>query len=120
MEHTPNNQKINQLFGNYPIVYDKRGAETALNETNLLPDTYISAIITWQKYLEGPGKMKPKFFSLDNLNSGIIIVTNQPWQIIFQPKNNIEAQINTLKEILPTIKPGGYVDLRFGEKVYWK
>ena len=63
----------------------------------------------------------PKFFVIDNLNSGMILKIDKPWHILFQPKNNNEAQINTFKEILPTIKPQQYVDFAIWRKsVYWK
>lgn len=119
-EHTPDYKKINKLFGNYPIVYDQRKFDVEVKQENILPAEHISAIIAWYKTLTEQGMGQPEFFILDNLNSGIVIGTTDPWDIIFQPKNNNDAQINTLKEILRTIKPQHYVDLRFGEKVYWK
>ncbi len=119
-EHVPDYKKINKLFGNYPIVYDKRGFDVEIKQGGVLPTDHIAAIIAWYKILTEQGIAHLKFFTLDNLNSGIVINTTDPWNILFQPKNNNEAQINTLKEILPTIKPQQYVDLRFGEKVYWQ
>lgn len=119
-EHLPDYKKINKLFGNYPIIYDRRGFDVDVKQENILPPEHIAAVIAWYKALAEQGIARLKFFTLDNLNSGIAIDTTDPWDILFQPKNNNEAQINTLKEILPTIKPQQYVDLRFGEKVYWK
>ncbi len=119
-EHTPDYKKITALFGNYPIIYDRRGFAVDVKQENVLPPEHISAILAWYKTLTEQGIAAPKFFALDNLNSGIAIDTTDPWNILFQPKNNNNAQINTLKEILHTIKPQQYVDLRFGEKVYWK
>ena len=119
-EHSPDYKKINKLFGIYPIIYDQRNFDAAIKQENVLPSELISAIITWYKAMTEQGMAKPKFFVIDNLNSGMILKIDKSWHILFQPKNNNEAQINTLKEILPTIKPQQYVDLRFGEKVYWK
>lgn len=121
VEHTPDYKKINQTFGNYPIVYDRRGFDVEVKQENVLPSEHIVAIITWYKaFNEQEGIGSPKFFVLDNLNSGIDIDTSNAWNILFQPKNDITIQINNLKNIIPTIKPQEYVDLRFGEKVYWK
>lgn len=119
-EHIPNNEKINKLFGDYPIVYDRRNLEINIKQTNILPENYISAIISWYKFLNEQGRTSPKFFVLDDLNSGIAIDTTVSWNIIFQPKKDTEIQIRTFREILSSIKPREYVDLRFGEKVYWK
>lgn len=120
IEHTPNYQKITRLFGQYPIVYDRRNLEITEKQTGLLSPEYITTITTWHKELSEQGSAKPKFFVFDNLNSGMIIDTTQSWDIIFQPKNSTEEQINILRGILSTIKPKAYIDLRFGEKVYWK
>ncbi len=119
-EHAPDYKKINKLFGSYPIIYDRRDFEVEIKQENILPTEHIAAVIAWHKALAEQGIAHLKFFTLDNLNSGIAIDTTDPWNILFQPKNNNEAQINALKEILPTIKPQQYIDLRFGEKVYWK
>ena len=119
-EHTPDYKKINKSFGDYPIVYDRRGLDVEIKQGEILPSEHIAAIIAWHKTLAEQGIAHLKFFVLDNLNSGVTIDTTDSWDILFQPKNNNEAQINTLKEILPTIKPQEYVDLRYGEKVYWK
>ncbi len=119
-KHTPDSEKINKLFGNYPTVYDKRNLEINIKQTNILPADYIADVLAWQKDLTEQGTIKPKFYVLDDLNSGTIIDTNQSWNILFQPKENNQAQINTFREVLPTIKPKEYIDLRFGGKVYWK
>src|SRR3989344_253953 len=115
-EHTPDYKKISKLFGNYPLVYDRRGFDVEVKQENVLPPEHIAAVIAWHKALAGQGIANPKFFTLDNPISGMIIDTADAWDILFQPKNDNDAQINTLKQILPTIKPQQYVDLRFGEK----
>lgn len=119
IEHLPDYRKITRLFGKYPIVYDRRGLEVEIKQANILPPEHISAIIAWYKTLTEQGINTPKFFVLDNLNSGIAIEAEKAWGILFQPKNS-DAQILILKEIFPTIKPREYIDLRLGEKVYWK
>ncbi len=119
-EHIPDYKKINKLFGNYPLVYDRRAFDVDTKQENILPVEHITAVIAWYKALTEQGIADPKFFALDNLNSGVVIDTAHSWDILFQPKNNSDAQITTLKEVLPTIKPQQYVDLRYGEKIYWK
>lgn len=120
IKHVPDYKKVYQSFGAYPIVYDKRGLEVEVKQENILPAEHIAAVIAWYKTLTEQGIANPKFFTLDNLNSGIAVDTDKSWVILFQPKNNTDTQISTLKEILHTIKPQEKIDLRFGEKVYWK
>ena len=119
-EHTPNNEKIKRFFIDYPVVYDRRNIDIEDKQKNVLPAEYIDSIIAWNKELSQQGRLKPKFFVFDNLNSGIVIETGEPWYIIFQPKNDTNLQMTVFKEMLTTIKPKAYIDLRFGEKVYWK
>jgi hypothetical protein len=119
-EHTPDFKKINQLFGNYPIIYDRRGLDVEVKQKNIIPSQHISAVIAWRKALAEQGITESKFFILDNINSGIKIDTFNSWNILFQPKDDALTQINNLKNILPSINPKEYIDLRFGEKIYWK
>ena len=118
--HTPDYKKISTLFGSYPLVYDRRGLDVELKQENVLPAEHIATIIEWYKALNEQGTGKPEFFILDNLNSGVIIDTTNPWNILFQPKNDTLTQINNLKNTISTIKPKQYVDLRYGDKIYWK
>ncbi len=119
-EHVPNYEKIKKQFGSYPIVYDKRELEINLKQTDVLPAEHIAAVISWHRYLAQEGVERLKFFVLEDLNAGMEINTTDHWNIVFQPKSSTESQIITLKETLTQIKPKEYVDLRFGEKVYWK
>lgn len=119
-EHIPNYEKIKKQFGSYPIIYDKRALDINLKQADVLPPEHIAAAISWHRYLAQEGVERLKFFVLEDLNAGMAIDTTDPWNIVVQPKSSTEAQIITLKETLTQIKPKEYVDLRFGEKVYWK
>lgn len=119
-EHIPDYKKLNKLFGNYPLIYDKRGLDVDINQEHVLPTSHIEAVMIWFKDIGEQGGVGVKFFTLDDTYSGIAVKTTNPWQILFQPTNNSEDQINVFKQILPTIKPQQYIDLRFGKKVYWK
>lgn len=118
--HTPNIGKITKQFGDYPIIYDSRNIEVEKNSANILPSQYITATIEWYNELSQRGSITPEFFVIDNLNAGATINTDQNWDIFIQPRNNTASQIDTFKKILSSIKPKSYIDLRFGEKVYWK
>lgn len=118
--HTPNIGKITKQFGDYPIIYDSRNIEVEKNTTSILPSQYIAASIDWYNELNQRGSITPEFFAIDNLNAGVIINTDQNWDIFIQPRNNTADQIDAFKKILSSIKPTSYIDLRFGEKVYWK
>ncbi len=119
-KHTPNNEKIKNFFSDYPIIYDKRNIEIQDRQQNILPTSVIDAAILWQKEFAQQGRLRPKFFTFENINSGVTITTGETWEILIQPTSDITAQITILKELLTTAKPKEYIDLRFGEKIYWK
>jgi hypothetical protein len=117
--HVPNYKKLNQEFGNYPIVYDLRNTNIKEKQTNILPATFINALNEWQNSLTKQGIVSVDYFTIENLTSGIKIKTNKPWDI-YATSNNIPAQIEALKLIIKNNHPQEYIDLRYGEKVYWK
>ncbi len=119
-KHTPNNEKIKKYFSDYPIIYDKREIEIQDKKQNILPTSVIDAAILWQKEFTQQGRLRPKFFIFENINSGVTITTGESWEILIQPSSDAAAQITVLKELLTTAKPKEYIDLRFGEKIYWK
>lgn len=118
-EHIPDSDKIKNQFGSYPILFDNRGLTIAEKELDILPDDLINFIVYWYTDLPKQG-IQPQYFVLDNLNSGVLIKTNKVWSIFVQPNNDYTSQLNNFKSILKTIKPKEYIDLRFGERVYWK
>lgn len=118
-EHIPDYKKIQRQFGSYPILYDKRGLSLEEKETGVLSEQFISSVISWYKGLSGQG-IETKYFILENMNSGVTIDTTDSWNILFKPENSADLQINNLKNLLKNIHPVNYVDLRFGDRVYWK
>ncbi|MFA5062045.1 MAG: hypothetical protein WC526_02780 [Patescibacteria group bacterium] len=117
--HIPNFSKIKNQFGSFPILYDERELIVTEKQLNILSSDIIYFIASWYSDLPKQG-IEPQYFVLDNLNSGILIKTNKPWNIFVQPGNNYTPQLNNLKLFLKTIHPKEYIDLRFGERVYWK
>jgi len=119
LEHVPDYKKIQKLFGDYPIVYDSRGLQVDVKQIGVLPEQFISSVDSWFKGLAGQG-IVTKYFLLSNMNSGLTIFTTNPWNILFKYEDSPDAEINSLKNILKNIHPVNYVDLRFGDRVYWK
>jgi len=118
--HVPDYRKIAREFGNYSIIFDERSVSTTEKRANLIPSPIIKAVINWDLLLKQRGIAIAKYFALGNPGAGVTIHTDFPWKIYFQPTNDTEIQLNNLKLILKDNYPKEYVDLRFGERVYWK
>ncbi|MBU0545664.1 hypothetical protein KKA13_00205, partial [Patescibacteria group bacterium] len=61
-----------------------------------------------------------KYMTTEHPLSGITVYTSAPWVIYVQPLDDFERQMANLKAVLKTNVPSEYVDLRFGDRVYWK
>lgn len=104
-----------------PVIYDTRKSPIEVKQTMVLPPNLISTIIDWQGMAQKQGIGKVAYFEIsENPASGIKSYLNKRWYVIFSPKDDLETQINNLQILLREIKPNEYVDLRYGEKVFWK
>ena len=105
-----------------PIFYDRRGTEVWVKKADVLSPIIIQAIIDWQTALEKETIGESRYFEIDNPSAGVIVHLDRPWLIFFQPRNPLAEQITNLKVILNsrTANPTEYIDLRFGDRVFWK
>lgn len=115
--HIPDFKSIKKESGTFPLIYDERiGRE---NKNNLEKEV-VSTVFAWQKLLKGSTVGEPHYFILDNLAAGLKIKTSNPWDILININGNYENAFKNLEAILKDNHPGEYVDLRYGERVYWK
>lgn len=119
-KHIPDYKKINHDFGKYPIIYDQRQTPVKVEDRNLIPNNFITGILTMNEAITKQGIGEIKYFVLVNLGAGVQIVTTNAWDIFWQPNNDLSQQLNNLKIILKDNRPRQYVDLRFGDRVYWQ
>ena len=119
--YTPNFKKIQALYGNYPIVYDTQIIKIENNQLGLLPQNIVESIIAWHTALLKKGIGTAEYFKIDNPSAGVMIDTAKTWNIYFNPDIiDVDFQINNLKNILKTVKPTEYIDLRLDSRIYWK
>ena len=119
--HTPDYKILKKEYGEYPIIYNQINATTTYEkQTDLIKPEIISGVISISNKLKQGRVAIVNYFVIENPGAGVTVYTNQPWKIFLQPLNDIDAQIANLKIILASNHPIEYVDLRFGEKVYWK
>jgi len=119
--YKPDLTKFNTFDLKYlPVIYDTRLIPIEIKQTNILPVSLLSVITEWQSMIQKGGIGKVKYFEIDNLSTGIKSYLDRTWYVIFNPQNDLETQINNLKVLLRDIKPTEYVNLYYGERIFWK
>lgn len=118
-KHTPRYQQLSKDYPGYPIFYDKRKQAGDNNPTKLTED-YMLNVIDFYTRLKDNRIANIKYLEMEHPLAGVTVYLSKPWQIMFQPSNDIETQIKNLEIILGKNQPQKYIDLRYKDKVYWK
>jgi len=118
--HIPNYKQIKKEFGTYPILYDKRKKEIKLKTNNLIPIEYINNIVKFNEEFKKWGRGDIKYYIIENIGSGVEVITTNTWDVKINPENDIQTQLNNLKIVLKENKVQLYIDLRFNDRVFWR
>lgn len=118
--YIPNYEKIKKEYGTYPILYDKRKKEIKLKTNNLIPITYIDNIVQFNEEFKKWERGDVKYYTIENIGSGVNVITSNTWDIKINPENDIQTQLDNLKIILKENKVQLYIDVRYGDRVFWK
>lgn len=117
--HIPRYAALEKSYGRYPIIYNINN--NAVDEkAAVLPGTITRGIIELFNRLERGRLATMHYATINDPAAGVTVITNKPWKLLIQPTNDITAQLENAKIILRDNKPTEYIDLRFGERVFWK
>lgn len=119
-KHIPDAVKITKQFGDYPIIYDLQHKVGSVQNGKVLDHTTVNGLINLYNALRKGNVVKVSYFTVGDLGGGLTAYTNKPWKIMFAPDTDIDTQINNLQIILKNSQPKEYIDLRFGDRIYWK
>ncbi|MDO8499510.1 MAG: FtsQ-type POTRA domain-containing protein [bacterium] len=117
--HIPEYRKLKNEFGAYPIVYDTRNLSVTSSSTEIFPEYFIAFSAQLPEELEKKG-IVTKYMSTIHPLAGLEIYSDQPWVAKFQPEQDLSVQLKNLYTVLGKNKIKEYIDLRFGNRVYWK
>ncbi len=118
--HTPNYATIRREYGGYPLVYDNTMPSITTTSTAVIPAKKISGIIRMYSLIEKGGVARIRYMEIGDAGAGAQVLSNQPWKIYFEPNDDIETQYTNLKAILKNNKPTQYIDVRYGDRIFWK
>lgn len=107
----------------YPLIIDESNTSIMIGQT-ILNNNVIQAIIDIVE-LTGQGSIDIVHFKVSSSDANWITATTGPgYDVLFDPDGNIEEQVNNLIVVLresvgdpSTIQ---YIDLRFGDHIYYK
>src|SRR3989339_2088592 len=118
--HLPEYQKITPDFGAYPILYDYTAPENINLKQIVLTKEIIATTIEASEELEKQGIGHLKYFVMESQTAGLKAITDKKFQVLLSFFNPVKDQIANAATILRTNRPNEYVDVRFGERVFWK
>ncbi len=112
---------------NFPRIYDESSKPVSAGQTVIQPAQIRFIIDVLTKLPQKVGEIVINSFRLPNNGSSEIkLVTNQGWQVYFNTNLNVASQLDKLVLVYEKkIKGEGlknleYIDLRFGDKVFYK
>lgn len=104
-------------------------SQTTLNfapNVNLLPSAWLNAVSDLHKYFATQVGVRDRLFRLDRQNGTIGADTTEGWYAVIDPTLDMSSQLDTLSAALfGKFKPDDrkrllYIDVRFGDKVFYK
>lgn len=116
---TPDVELILNEVGKFPILFSNQTKEVTEGDKIFNSET-IRGFIDFYNGLEKGRVVKFRYAEIGQAEAGITIYLEKPWKVRFQPTNDIQNQLNNLQIILKNNQPTEYIDLRFGERIYWK
>lgn len=114
-----------ELTGEKPVIYSQGGGVPTLKEQVITPVAldFIARVLK----NETIKRLSPQFFIVEKpLSTDLFLKVKEGWKIYFDTKGSLTGQLTNLEltlanSIPPNERPKlSYIDLRFGENVYYK
>jgi cell division septal protein FtsQ len=92
----------------------------------LVPSSWLQPIAELHKYFATQVGVRDRLFALNPAEETITVISNEGWSAIMDPTQDIKTQLETLSSaLLGKFSPAerqklSYVDVRFGDKIFYK
>lgn len=113
------------IYNNIPIVYDKNNSLISLNKIFLTTE-YISFIKKVYEDLNKKLNLNIIYYGISMNEYTLEATTSENWKIYFSFQDSVDKQLERLALVLKNQKGDGidkivnYIDLRYGDKVFYK
>ncbi len=111
-------QQIQNSYGIFPVIYNEN--PTTDTKKYLISPKLIKSAIEWGRIIKDQEIGELQYFKIGETDFNLKIFLKQPWYILINTDLDSQIQLKNLKIITSNNKPTEYIDLRFGERVYWK
>lgn len=114
--------RMKAVWGDYPIIYDLQEREIAQN-AQVLPKGIAQAILEFYPRL-GEAGIFARYSVLDNPLGHASVVTEEGWKmlVIFDETigKQLEKFLRLTKESIPDRRQIQYIDIRYGDRIFWQ
>ncbi|TAN32966.1 hypothetical protein EPN28_03110 [Patescibacteria group bacterium] len=114
----PDYSKFKILYPKFPLLLYEMEGQISADGKNFLSSKIISSVLELSQRLTAEA-VETRYFEM-NSPTHITAHAARPKQIIFALNADLEPQMEKLRIIMRAKKPKEYVDLRYGERVFWK
>ncbi|MBH41635.1 MAG: hypothetical protein CL685_02895 [Candidatus Magasanikbacteria bacterium] len=114
-------EQIASEMGNHPIVYDKRKRDSLKNEV-VHPES-VAKMVKWYNLLKEQAKIPLAYITLEKEPKHVQLHTTHGWFIYTRLTYDVEKQFAILQQLIKEEVPVPnimYIDMRYGDKIYWK
>ena len=114
-------KQIAAEMGNHPIVYDKRKRNNLKNEV-VHPES-VAKMVEWYNLLKEQVGIPLAYITLEKEPQQVQLHTAQGWFIYTRLTHDVEKQFSILQQLIKEEVPVpniSYIDMRYGDKIYWK
>ncbi len=114
----------NIIYKNLPIIQNIANQKNYLTNKIIINNEIFSKIKKLIKSINEVVKININFFEINSNEKYITIITAEGWKIYFSLEDDIDSQIKKLELILDNKSKVGkiidYIDLRYGDKIFYK
>jgi len=109
--------------GGYPVVYDQDNKLVVIGQM-VADQAMIDFVVNLTEELAEGADFDISHYNFNQITEEIILITQEGWEARFKISNSAQQQADSLLSVLyQKVKNRSsleYIDLRFGDKVFWK
>lgn len=122
VHYAPPVSHIRDAFGDFPILYDKRGEKGITMNLQIISEKTATGVLAWATVLEKLS-IPLQFIAIEHELGDAVMQTGEGWELRADLREDIAMQSEKLSATLrdiPNRKTIQYIDIRFRDRVFWQ